>query len=116
SSAMPGAIATLSSALSPSARTTDQLKDLPAGYHALDVAPPAGGYGALDAVAALPWALTIAQAWAADARLERIDVARMRPDGTLNVQDDAEASVTYRFKSPSKLAAYREQARLSSST
>lgn len=116
SSVMPGAITTLSSTLPTSGRTLDQLTDLPAGFHALDVAPPAGGYGALDAVAAVPWALTIAQAWAPDARLDRIDVARMRPDGTINAQDDAEASVTYRFRSPAKVAAHREQTRLSSST
>src|SRR5690606_2894978 len=34
--------------------------------------------------------------------------ARSHPDGTINVQDDGEASVTYRFTSPSKVAAYRE--------
>jgi hypothetical protein len=116
SSVLPDGMATLSSPLSTSTRTLEQLKDLPAGFHAIDVAPPSGGYGALDAVAQVPWALTIAQAWAPDARLERIDVARMRPDGTINVQDDGEASVTYRFRSPAKVAAHREQARLSSST
>jgi hypothetical protein len=97
------------------ARTTTQLKDLPAGYHALQVAPPAGGYGSVEPIAALPWALAIAQAWNPDARLERIDVSRLRPDGTLNVQDDAEASLTYRFGSRSTAAALREQAQLQSS-
>lgn len=96
-------------------RTTAQLKDLPGGYHALQVAPPAGGYGAVDAVAALPWALAIAQAWQADAGLERIDVNRLRPDGTVNVQDDGDASLTYRFVSPAAAKALREQARLRAS-
>lgn len=95
------------------ARTTARLRDLPSGYHALDVAPPAGGYGAVDAVATLPWALAIAQAWQRDARLERIDVSRLRPDGTVNVQDDGEAVLTYRFASPGERKALREQARLS---
>jgi hypothetical protein len=101
---------------SPAARTLQQLKSLPAGYHALDVAAPAGGYGALDATAALPWALTVAQAWQDDVRIARIDVERMRPDGTVNVQDDSQAMVMYRFESPSRIAALREQARLSSNT
>lgn len=78
----------------------------------LDAAPPPSGYSAVDAVATLPWALTIAQAWASDARLERIDVARLRPDGTVNAQDDGEALVRYRFISPGRVAALREQARL----
>jgi hypothetical protein len=95
--------------------TPQQLKALPAGYHALQAAAPAGGYGALDPTAALSWALAIAQAWEADARLERIDVARLRPEGTVNVADDRQSSVTYRFQSPARQQALREQARLSSS-
>jgi len=84
------------------------VRDLPTiapGRHALDAASPAGGYGALDAVAQVSWALTIAQGWAADARLERIDVNRVRPDGTVNVADDAESSVRYRFISPQAVKA-----------
>lgn len=94
------------------ARSPAQLKNLPSGHHALDAAPPAGGYGAVDPIGALPWALTIAQAWSADARLERIDVSRLRPDGTVNVEDDAEASLTYQFRSPSVVNALLDQARL----
>lgn len=96
----------------PVALTPDRLKGVPRGYHALEVTPPTGGYGSLDPVGALPWALAIAQAWEADARLERIDVSRLRPDGTVNVQDDGDASLTYRFRSPSKVEALRAQARL----
>jgi hypothetical protein len=83
-------------------RTPRDLHDLSRGHHELDVAPPPGGYGALDAVTALPWALAIAQAWTPDARLERIDVERLRPDGTVNAADDAESRVQYRFQSPSR--------------
>lgn len=97
------------------AKTTSQLHDLTPGYHALQVAPPAGGYGAVDAVAALPWALAIAQAWQEDARLERIDVARLRPDGTVNVQDDGDATLTYRFVSPKARKALRDEARVRAS-
>lgn len=91
------------------------LRTAAAGSYEVDAAPPAGGYSAVDAVTALPWALTIAQAWAQDARLERIDVTRMRPGGTLNVQDDPEAVLRYRFRSPARIAALVEQARLSTS-
>lgn len=96
----------------PVARTTADLRDLPGGHHALDVAQPAGGYGAVDAVAALPWAMAIAQAWDADARLTRIDVNRLRPDGTINVLDDADATLRYRFISPGRVEALRQQGRL----
>jgi hypothetical protein len=91
------------------------LRTAPAGYHDLDAAPPAGGFAAVDAVTAVPWALTIAQSWSADARLERIDVTRMRPDGTVNVQDDREALIRYRFRSPARMTALLEQSRLSAS-
>jgi hypothetical protein len=86
------------------------------GWLELDAAPPpasTGGFGALDPVAALPWAVAIAQAWAPDAAIERVDVTRLRPDGTVNVADDAEAEVTYRFVSPARIADYRRRAELS---
>lgn len=98
----------------PVRRTTAALKDLPRGYHALDVAPPTGGYSALDAVGALPWAVAIAQAWEPDARITRIDVDRLRPDGTINVADDAEAVLRYRFVSARRAESLRQQARLRS--
>ena len=83
-----------------------------AGRHALAAAPPPGGLGAVDPVAGLPWALAIAQVWSSDVKLERIDVERMRPDGTVNVQDDPAAEVTYRFVSPRRFQALRERANL----
>lgn len=101
--------------LKPKRLTPSDLSNAPAGSHDLDAAPPAGGFGAVDAVSAMPWALTLAQSWSPDARLERIDVTRMRPDGTVNVQDDPEAVVRYRFLSPQRIAALIEQARLSTS-
>ena len=84
------------------------------GSHAVDVAPPPQGYGAVDPVAQIPWALTIAQGWAEDARLERVDVDRLRPDGTTNVADDPQGGLGYRFLSPSRLAELRSRARTSS--
>ncbi len=95
--------------------TPQQLGTLAAGYHALRAAAPAGGYGAVDPTAALSWALAIAQAWEDDARLERIDVVRLRPDGTVNAADDEQSSVTYRFHSPARRRALREQSRTLSS-
>lgn len=91
------------------------LRTAAAGVHDLDAAPPAGGYAAVDAVAALPWALSIAQGWEKDARLERIDVNRMRPDGTANVADDHEAVIRYRFLSPGREATLAEQSKLTAS-
>ncbi len=93
--------------------TLNSLDDLPPGFHPLNVTPPPSGYASLDAVAALPWAVTIAQAWANDARLERIDVERLHPDGLLNVADDEEAHVTYRFVSPNRMSDLRRRADLS---
>lgn len=84
----------------PAAVSVRGLGSLAPGRHALQAAPPPGGYGALDAMAQVPWAITIAQGWAEDAQLERIDVTRVRPDGTVNVLDDDQASVRYRFFSP----------------
>jgi hypothetical protein len=84
------------------------------GSHVLDVAPPTQGYGAVDPVAQIPWALAIAQGWAEDARLERVDVGRLRPDGTTNVADDPQGSLGYRFLSPARIADLRSRARTSS--
>lgn len=96
--------------------TPAELHDLKtAGYRPLTVAAPAGGYGAIDPIATLPWALAIAQAWESDATFERIDVWRLRPDGTVNTQDDKEASLQYRFVSPSRRQQLQEKAELSQS-
>ena len=79
------------------------------GWQDLDVAEPPGGAGNLDAVAAIPWAVSLAQAWRADARLERVDVEKVRPDGLVNARDDASASVMFRFRSPSLLEEQQRQ-------
>jgi hypothetical protein len=90
------------------------LADLPQmnawGRQALDVPPPAGGYASFDPVDQLPWALRIAQAWSKDARLDRIDASRIRPDGTVDAATDADAEVMYRFLSPSRMAKYWREA------
>ena len=80
------------------------------GRQKVEVAPPAGGYAALDPVTALPWASEIARRWAADARLERIDAARIGPRGLVDAARDPEAEVVYRFVSPSRVEAYFKEA------
>ncbi len=77
------------------------------GRRPLSLAAPPAGYAAFDAVANLPWALNVAQAWRRDATLDRIDVDRLRPDGTVNAADDGDAEVMYRFVSPSRIEEYR---------
>lgn len=81
-----------------------------AGRHRLAAAPPPTGLAAFEAVGNLPWALAIAQHWAPDVQLWRIDVERLRPDGTVNVADDPHAEVSYRFVSPRRAAAFRARA------
>lgn len=99
----------------PAARRLAELADLTRAdaWQRLDLAAPAGGFAAFDPVAELSWATTIGQAWRRDALLERIDVVRLRPDGTLNLGDDDEASAMYRFVSPRAVAEFQRQARLS---
>lgn len=82
------------------------------GKHLLAATAPPTGFGTFEPVASLPWALAIAQVWSRDAKIQRVDVDRLRPDGTLNVQDDPEAEVTYRFVSPSRFEALREKMNL----
>lgn len=97
---VPAVVATLTK---PAALRVADLRRIDSrGIHDLDAEPPASGYGNFDVVAQLPWAVTIAQGWREDARIERIDAVRVRPDGTVNAADDAEASVRYRFASPAE--------------
>lgn len=112
STATPLIQAVATAVATPARKTTADLENLPWGHHELDVAPPPGGYASVDPLAALPWALPIAQAWESDAQLERIDISRLRPDGTLNVQDDIDAELRFRFLSPSAITRLRQQARI----
>lgn len=82
------------------------------GGKILDCAPPPGGFGELEAVAAIPWAVSLAQAWRKDARLHRVDVDKLRRDGVVNARDDESASVLYRFLSPSMMEEGSRQADL----
>ncbi|HTV01333.1 MAG TPA: hypothetical protein VMF13_12370, partial [Luteitalea sp.] len=91
--------------------TAADLPELPARRLALTAAPPNSELAALDAVQMLPWAISLAQQWESDAAIERIDVERMRPDGTVNGVDDPQAAVRYRFVSPRRTQQLRLEAR-----
>jgi hypothetical protein len=90
--------------------TLQDLDELAPGEHPLEISPPPSGYASLDAVTALPWAQTIAEAWVKDARLNRVDVVRVRADGLIDVAADQEAEVTYRFVSPDRIKELRRRA------
>jgi hypothetical protein len=76
----------------------------------VEVAAPAGGYALLDPVAQIPWALAIAQGWAKDARLERIDVTGLAPHGLVDASRGSEGEVMYRFVSPARIEQYWKEA------
>jgi hypothetical protein len=80
------------------------------GRQPVQVAPPAGGYALFDPVTQIPWALAIAQGWAPDARLERIDVTGLAPHGLVDASRGSEGEVMYRFLSPARIEAYWKQA------
>lgn len=66
----------------------------------VEAPPPPGGFDAFEPVAALPWALGIARAWASDAVLTRIDVGRVSTTGVVDLS--GEDSSGYRFRSPAR--------------
>lgn len=70
------------------------------GWKVVDTPPPPGGFASFDPVGALPWAMAIARAWAADAELTRIDVGRVAATGVVDLS--GEATSGYRFRSPAR--------------
>jgi hypothetical protein len=77
------------------------------GWNALDVPAPPGGFDAFEPVAALPWAMDIAQAWASDAVLTRIDVGRVDTTGVVNLS--GEITSGYRFASPARQQRWKQE-------
>ncbi len=73
------------------------------GWQTLDVPAPPTAWAAFDPVAGLGWALDIGRAWRADAVLTRIDVSRLTPAGTVNLEGSADDSAGYRFISPGQV-------------
>lgn len=73
----------------------------------VDTPPPPGGFDAFEPVAALPWALGIARAWAADALLTRIDVRRVSTTGVVDLS--GEDTSGYRFRSPARERRWKQE-------
>jgi hypothetical protein len=78
----------------------------------LEIAPPDGGFERFDPVARLDWVRTIARAWVVDAALDRIEAGPIAPGGTVDLSGGTEASVEYRFLSPSRIATWQKEADL----
>jgi len=70
------------------------------GWKFIDAPAPPGGFAAFDPVAAVPWAMDIARAWAPDAMLTRIDVGDVSATGVVDLTGDAPSG--YRFRSPAR--------------
>ncbi|MEP7118741.1 MAG: hypothetical protein ABI880_14225 [Acidobacteriota bacterium] len=77
------------------------------GWKIVDTSPLPGGYDAFDPVTALPWAMSIGRAWAADAVLTRIDVGRVAATGAVDLA--GEATSGYRFSSPARQERWRRE-------
>jgi hypothetical protein len=78
------------------------------GWKELNVPTPASGWAAFEPVTDLRWAQTIARAWQSDARLTRIDVNRLKHDGTIDLTAGADNSAGYRFISPGQIDAWEK--------
>lgn len=77
------------------------------GWKVVDVPPPPGGFASFEPVAALPWAMDIAKAWASDAELTRIDVGRVAATGVVDL--GGESTSGYRFTSPARALRARQE-------
>jgi hypothetical protein len=93
----------------------EELASLPPGdWRQLQVDSPPGGFSSLDPVAALEWAKGLARAWRDDVVLDRIELGPFTAAGTIDVSGGSaaaeEASVEFRFVSPSKLAEWDREA------
>lgn len=76
-------------------------------WKAVATTPPPGGFEAFDPVAGVPWAMTIARAWAPDAALTRIDVGRVSSTGVVDASGDTPSG--YRFHSPARLLRWKQE-------
>lgn len=87
--------------------TADLATVIGGGWKDVDTAPPPGGYAAFEPVVALPWALDIARAWAADAEITRIDVGRVAATGVVDL--GGEETSGYRFRSPARARRWAQE-------
>lgn len=81
------------------------------GWQTLDVTAPPTAWAAFDPVAGLDWAMAIGRAWRDDAVLTRIDVSRLTPAGTVNLEGGPVDTAGYRFMSPGRVREWDEMAR-----
>jgi len=78
-----------------------------AGWRELDVPAPSSGWLAFEPVTDLGWAFSIARAWQKDARLTRIDVDRLKDNGTIDLTGGPDNKAGYRFVSPAQIDAWK---------
>lgn len=77
------------------------------GWHELDVVPPSSGWAAFEPVTDLQWAMKIAHDWTPEARLTRIDVNRLKGEGTIDLTAGPDNSAGYRFVAPSQVEGWK---------
>lgn len=73
----------------------------------VDAPPLPGGAEGFEPVAALPWAMGIAKAWAADAQLTRIDLGRADTNGRVDLSGEDVSG--YRFRSPARERRWKQE-------
>lgn len=77
------------------------------GWRELDVVAPSSGWAAFEPVTDVRWAMAIAHAWSPEARLTRIDVNRLKEQGTIDLTAGPDNSAGYRFIAPSQVDAWK---------
>lgn len=82
------------------------------GWELVDAPGMVGTLDAFDVIANMPWAVTIARAWAPDARLHRVDFGRTEKSGQVNLRTIPDATSGYRFVSPLRVAEYENSTAL----
>lgn len=111
SASVSTALSTAARAVRRSVAPADLAKTGNSGWQTLDVVPPSSGWATFEPVGDLNWAMAIAKAWRPDARLTRIDLSRLTPQGTVNLAGSADDSAGYRFESPSQREEWIRSAR-----
>lgn len=76
-------------------------------WKTVDAPPPPGGADGFEPDAALPWAMSIARAWASDAVLTRIDVGRVDTNGRVDLSGEDVSG--YRFRSPARERLWKQE-------
>lgn len=75
-----------------------------------------GTFAAFDPLKNLPWAVSMAQAWSTDARVQSIYIDGVRADGGLDISARDDWDVDYRFYSPTLRDSARAMAKVSEET